>query len=70
MSLGSILRSSQDFTDRLCIVDKKSNLVKFGSVKTDEQRKLIDILDNSKRVAIVKARQLGATTAVRAHCFH
>ena len=70
MSLGSILRSSQDFTDRLCIVDKKSNLVKFGSVKTVEQRKLIDMLDSHKRVAIVKARQLGATTAVRSHCFH
>lgn len=70
MSLGAILKSSQDFTDRLCIVDKKSNLVKFGSVKTDEQRKLIDILDNHKRVAVVKSRQLGATTTVRAHCFH
>ena len=69
-TLPQILKDSTLFSERLYIKDKKSKLVRFGDVMTDEQYKLLDVLDNHKRVAIVKSRQLGATTLVRAHCFH
>jgi hypothetical protein len=69
-TLPQILGSSRLFSERLYIKNKKSKLVRFGDVMTQEQYKLLDVLDKHKRVAVIKSRQLGATTLVRSHCFH
>lgn len=69
-TLPQILSNSTLFSERLYIKNKKSKLVRFGDVMTDEQYNLLQALDKYRRVAIVKSRQLGATTIVRSHCFH
>tara|TARA_R110000824_G_scaffold45602_1_gene131820 strand:+ start:1393 stop:2916 length:1524 start_codon:yes stop_codon:yes gene_type:complete len=68
-SLAEILEDPVLFIARLWIKDKEGNLVQFGEVMTPEQITIIKALHKYNRVAIVKARQMGITTVVRAFCF-
>ena len=67
--LKAFLADPEKYIERLVIRDKNGLLVQFGNVLTKEQRMLIHAIHNNKRVAIVKARQLGITTLVRAYSF-
>lgn len=68
-SLSEILTDPVLFIARLKIKDKEGKIVSFGEVMTDEQIHIIRMLDKHDRVAIVKARQMGITTVVRAYMF-
>ena len=68
-SLSEILTDPVLFIARLKIKDKDGKIVSFGEVMTDEQIHIIRMLDKHDRVAIVKARQMGITTVVRAYMF-
>jgi hypothetical protein len=68
-SLDEILSDPVLFIARLWIKDKEGNLIQFGEVMTPEQITVIKALHKYNRVAIVKARQMGITTVVRAYCF-
>jgi len=61
--------SPEEFINNLMIKDKKGKRVRFGDVMTDGQRMLIHKLQEHKQIAIVKARQLGISTVIRAYCF-
>lgn len=67
--LKAFLADPEKYIERLTIRDKNGKLVQFGQVLTKEQRQLIHAIHNNKRVAVVKARQLGITTLVRAYSF-
>jgi len=58
-----------EFICSLMIVNKRGKLVRFGDVITPGQIEIIKALETHKQVAIVKARQLGISTVVRAFCF-
>ena len=68
-SLDEVLSDPVLFIARLKIKDKDGNIVPFGEVMTQEQIHIIKALDKYDRVAIVKARQMGITTVVRAYMF-
>ena len=71
MSLDRILTSPLEFISRLKIKDKKGKYKIFGNLITQEQIEIIEALTGAEhdRIAIVKARQLGITTACRAAMF-
>jgi len=68
-AIDEIFSDAESFIRNLRIIDKNKKLVKFGDIITPEQIQLIKILQTHKKVAIVKARQLGISTVVRAFCF-
>lgn len=68
-SLDEILTDPVLFICRLKIKDKEGNIVSFGEVITQEQIQVIKAIHKYNRVCIVKARQLGITTVVRAYAF-
>ena len=67
--LDEILIDPVAFVRRLTIKDKNGKLVRFGDVITSEQIELIRALQQHKRIIVVKARQMGISTVVRAFCF-
>ena len=67
--IDNILTDPVEFISRLTIKNKSGKLVRFGEVITQEQIDLIRTLQKNKRVIVVKARQLGISTVVRAFCF-
>lgn len=67
--LDKVLADPVEFISRLTIKNKSGKLVRFGDVMTPEQIELIKTLQRSKRVIVVKARQLGISTIVRAFAF-
>lgn len=69
--LAGVLDDPIEFTKRLQIKMPNGTYIPFGSVMTEEQEMIIrTVVDpDVKRIAIVKARQMGITTAVRAACF-
>jgi hypothetical protein len=68
-SLEEVLEDPVLFIARLKIKDKEGNIVSFGEVMTPEQIAIIKALQKYDRVAIIKARQMGVTTIVRAYMF-
>jgi len=68
-SLTEVLEDPVLFIARLKIKDKEGRLISFGEVMTMEQIQIIKALHKHKRVAIIKARQMGITTIVRAYMF-
>ena len=69
LTLGDILKDPQLFIPGLKIRDKEGKVIPFGQVITEEQRHLIDIFQNHDRIAVIKARQLGASTIFRSLFF-
>lgn len=67
--IDEIFTDPVEFISRLTIKSKSGKLVRFGDVITSEQIELIRKLQNHKRVIIIKARQLGISTLVRAFAF-
>ncbi len=67
--LDDILTDPVEFISRLTIKNKAGKLVPFGSVITPEQIQLIRAMQTHKRIIIVKSRQMGISTVVRAFCF-
>jgi len=67
--LAKLWNSPLEFIRSLMIIDKRGKLVRFGDVITPGQIEIIKALETHKQVAIVKARQLGISTVVRAFCF-
>ena len=67
--LDEILIDPVAFVRRLTIKGKNGKLVRFGDVITSEQIELIRALQQHKRIIVVKARQMGISTVVRAFCF-
>lgn len=65
--LASIILDPIEFCSRLCIVDKKGRRVKLAL--NDEQIQIILALASGKDVLILKARQIGSSTAVAAYYF-
>jgi hypothetical protein len=64
-AVHSILSDRDKFVSLLNIKDKQTHkLTKFQP--NTAQRKLWDLLDHCKRVIVIKARQVGVSTAVRA----
>lgn len=67
--LDEILVDPVEFIGRLTIKNKNGKLCKFGDVITDEQIALIRALEQHKRIIVIKSRQMGISTVVRAFCF-
>jgi len=68
-SLGKLLSDRLAFVRMLQIKNKQKQ--KFEPfVPNAAQKKLWDIMDNHNRVIVIKARQVGISTAVRAWQFH
>lgn len=68
-SLDQLLCDPVEFISRLTIKSKSGKLVRFGDVITPEQIELIRALQANKNIIVIKARQLGISTVVRAYCF-
>jgi|TARA_R100001463_G_scaffold4434_6_gene16639 major membrane immunogen (membrane-anchored lipoprotein) len=68
-TLDQVLNDPLELISRLKIKDKKGKYKKFGEVITPEQIDIINTIHSHDRIAIVKARQMGITTAVRGYCF-
>jgi hypothetical protein len=70
-AIDKVLSDPVEFISRLRIKDKKGKYKTFGNVLTDEQIQIIKAITDPEidRIAIVKARQLGITTACRAALF-
>lgn len=67
--LEDIILDPKQFIKRLTIRDKQGKNRVFGDLITPEQLSILDDIHNNQRVAIIKARQLGATTLCRAYAF-
>ena len=67
--LEEIILDPKQFIKRLTIRDKQGKNRVFGDLITPEQLSILDDIHNNQRVAIIKARQLGATTLCRAYAF-
>ena len=61
-NLSDIILDPHEFIPRLKIKDKNAKLKTFGHIINPEQVRLLEALENNKRVAVVKARQLGSST--------
>ncbi len=68
-NLSDIILDPHEFIPRLKIKDKNAKLKTFGHVINPEQVRLLNALENNKRVAVVKARQLGSSTLCRSYFF-
>ena len=68
-TIDAVFADPVEFISRLTIKSKSGKLVRFGDVITSEQIELIRKLQKHKRVIIIKARQLGISTLVRAFAF-
>lgn len=70
-TLDTVLADPIEFISRLKIRDKKGKYKVFGKLLTKEQIEIIQAITDPEidRIAIVKARQLGITTACRAALF-
>ena len=64
--LKKLQEDPRSFFKFLQILDKKTNkMVPF--TLNDEQEELLDVLQSSQRVIVLKARQIGCSTLVRAY---
>lgn len=70
--LDRIMSDPIEFCSRLMIKVKKGEVVPFGTVMSEQQKKIITLICSGehKRIAILKGRQQGISTAVRAACFY
>ena len=68
-TIDAVFADPVEFISRLTIKSKTGKLVRFGDVITSEQIELIRKLQSHKKVIIIKARQLGVSTLVRAFAF-
>lgn len=69
MNVSEIIADPVEFIKRLKIRLKDGTIVSFGSVILPQQIDIIRAIHENKRVAIVKSRQLGVSTVIRAYCF-
>ena len=71
-ALNRLYENPRLYVEALSIRDKKKRVHRFGDVMTGEQRQILNLLDKKDewgkpevtRLALVKARQIGATTTV------
>ena len=64
------LKNPKLFIPNLKIRNKEGNIIPFKDVITQEQKNIINIFQSHDRIAVIKARQLGASTIFRALFFH
>ncbi len=70
MDINDIIQDPIEFTKRLKIRMKDGRLDFLGNHILQEQIDIINALHSNQRIAIIKSRQLGISTIIRAYAFH
>ena len=70
MAIKDIIKDPVQFSKRLKIRLKDGKTDSLGNHILKEQIEIIDALHSNQRIAIIKSRQLGISTVIRAYAFH